>query len=55
MDGSYKTELVYGDYLVKLENGQNGPGGSNLPVEVSITPQNKTVLNVNGVMAFGLR
>ncbi|HUW93720.1 MAG TPA: hypothetical protein VMV74_11200 [Bacteroidales bacterium] len=55
LDGSYKTELVYGDYLVKLENGQNGPGGSNLPVEISIIPQNKTVLNITGVMAFGLR
>ena len=47
LDGSYKTELVYGDYLVILENSQNRPGGSNLPVEVSIIPQNKTVLDIN--------
>jgi hypothetical protein len=47
LDGSYKTELVYGDYLVILENGQNKLGSSNLPVEVSIIPQNKTVLNID--------
>jgi hypothetical protein len=47
LDGSYKTELIYGDYLVILENGQNRPGSSNLPVEVSIIPQNKTILNID--------
>jgi len=47
LDGSYKTELVYGDYLVVLENGQNRPGSSNLPVEVSIIPQNDAVLNID--------
>jgi hypothetical protein len=47
LDGSYKTELVYGDYLVILENGQNRPGGSNLPAEISIIPQNKTILNID--------
>ena len=47
LNGSYKTELVYGDYLVILENSQNRPGSSNLPVEVSIIPQNKTVLDIN--------
>lgn len=47
LDGSYKTELAYGDYLVILENGQNRLGSSNLPVEVSIIPQNKTVLNID--------
>ena len=47
LDGSYKTELVYGDYLVVLENGQNRPGSSNLPVEVSIIPQNEAVLNID--------
>jgi hypothetical protein len=47
LDGSYKTELVYGDYLVILENGQNRPGSSNLPVEISIIPQNKTILNID--------
>ena len=47
LDGSYKTELVYGDYLVILENSQNRPGSSNLPVEIAIIPQNKTVLDIN--------
>ncbi|HEX7467752.1 MAG TPA: hypothetical protein VF324_04075 [Methanobacterium sp.] len=47
LDGSYKIELVYGDYLVILENEQNRPGSSNLPAEVSIIPQNKTVLNID--------
>jgi hypothetical protein len=47
LDGSYKTELVYGDYLVILDNSLNRLGMSNLPVEVSIIPQNKTILNIN--------
>jgi hypothetical protein len=47
LDGSYKIELKTGDYLVILENGQNRPGGSSLPVEVSIIPQNNTILNID--------
>jgi hypothetical protein len=47
LDGSYKIELENGDYLVILENGQNRPGGSSLPVEVSIIPQNNTILNID--------
>jgi hypothetical protein len=47
LDGSYKTELDCGDYLVRLENDQNRPGGSNLPADVSISPQQKTVLNID--------
>jgi hypothetical protein len=47
LDGSYITELVYGDYLVVLGNGQSTPGTSNLPVEISIIPQNKTILNID--------
>lgn len=47
LDGSYRTELNNGNYLVILENGQNGIGRSNLPVEVSIIPQNKTILNID--------
>jgi hypothetical protein len=47
LDGSYKTELDNGNYLVILGNGQNRIARSNLPVEVSIIPQNKTILNIN--------
>lgn len=47
IDGSYKIELINGDYQVILENGQNRPGGSSLPVEVSIIPQNNTILNID--------
>lgn len=47
LDGSFKTELALGNYLVTLENGQSKIGGSNLPVEISINPQKKTLLNIN--------
>jgi len=47
LDGSYKAELDHGNYLVVLENGQNRIGSSNLPVEVSITTQNETLLNID--------
>jgi hypothetical protein len=47
LDGTYKIELDHGNYLVILENGQNRIGSSNLPVEVSIIPQNKTILNID--------
>ena len=47
LDGSYKTELDCGNYLVILEDSKNGPGSSNLPVEVSINSQNKTILNID--------
>ena len=47
LDGSFRTELAPGNYLVILENAQNKISGSNLPVEVSIISQNKTLLNIN--------
>jgi hypothetical protein len=47
LDGTYKIELDHGNYLVILENEQNRIGSSNLPVEVSIIPQNKTILNID--------
>ncbi len=47
LDGSYKTELDPGNYLVKLGRVNNYIGGSNLPAEVSITSQNNTVLNID--------
>jgi len=47
LDGSFSTELPLGNYLVILERAQNFIGGSNLPVEVSISTQDKTLLNIN--------
>jgi hypothetical protein len=47
LDGSYKTELYPGNYLVILENGQNRIGSSILPVEVSIIPKSMTILNID--------
>ena len=47
LDGSFRTELAPGNYLVILEKEQNTVGGSNLPVEVSINSQDKTILNIN--------
>ena len=42
-----KQSLTNGNYLVILENVQNRIGISNLPVEVSIIPQNNTILNID--------
>ena len=47
LDGSFYTELPPGKFLVKLEKNQNGPGGSNLPVEVTITSRNVTLINID--------
>lgn len=47
LDGSYKTELAPGDYLVKLGTDTKGIGGSNLPAEVKITSLNETILNID--------
>jgi hypothetical protein len=47
LDGSYKAELAPGNYLIKLENQQNRIGASNLPVEISIISQEKTLLNIS--------
>jgi hypothetical protein len=47
LDGSFTVELTAGNYMVALENTQRNIGGSNLPVEVSITSQDKTLLNIN--------
>ena len=47
LDGSFNVELPAGNYLVALENALNNIGGSNLPVEISITSQDKTLLNIN--------
>jgi hypothetical protein len=47
LDGSYSAELPCGNYRVALEKAQTNVGGSNLPVEVSITQQRNTLLDVN--------
>jgi hypothetical protein len=47
LDGAYTSELPTGDYLIVLERAKNNIGGSNLPVMVSITAQDKTLLNIN--------
>jgi hypothetical protein len=46
LDGSYKTELYPGTYLVKLVNHQS-IGSNNLPALVTITAFNNTNLNIN--------
>jgi hypothetical protein len=46
LDGSFKTELAPGNYRVILEKQQNMIGGSNLPMEVTIKPSEKTSINV---------
>jgi hypothetical protein len=46
LDGSFSVELVPGQYLIRLEK-ENSIGGSNLPVEVVITAQEKTILAIN--------
>jgi hypothetical protein len=45
-DGSYNTELPTGNYVINLDK-QISIGGSNLPIEISITSQNHTVVNIN--------
>jgi len=52
-DGSFKTELAPGNYLLILEKEQNGFGNSNLPEEVTISPLAKTVINI--IIDTGIR
>jgi hypothetical protein len=47
LDGSYNLELDPGNYLVILETGQSKIGSSNLPTEVEIISQNKTILDID--------
>ena len=46
LDGSFKIELMPGNYRIILEKQQNGVGSSNLPQEVTIIPSGKTSVNV---------
>jgi hypothetical protein len=47
LDGTYRTELAPGNYLVILERDQSKIGVSNLPLNVSIVPKEYTLLDVN--------
>lgn len=47
LNGSYSIELRQGNYLIRLEKEQNSIGSSNLPIDVSILPQEATVLNID--------
>lgn len=47
LNGSFRIELAPGNYLVILEKEQNKISSSNLPVEVFIISQEKTLLNIN--------
>lgn len=47
LDGSYKTDLEPGRYLIKLETDSGNIGSSNLPVEVIIVSDYETTLNID--------
>ena len=47
IDGTFSSELPPGDYIVKLISTQKNIGGGNLPAEISITSQEKTILDIN--------
>lgn len=47
LDGSFSTTLPAGDYRVVLDRVQNAIGGTNLPVQIAITSNDTTTLNVN--------
>jgi len=46
LDGSFSMELDPGQYLIKLDK-TSGIGGSNLPLEVVITTQEKTTVSID--------
>lgn len=47
LDGTFTSELAPGNYQVILETGNKYVGGSNLPAEVSIVSQEKTMLSIS--------
>jgi hypothetical protein len=53
LDGSFRTDLAPGNYLISLEKGKNGIGSNNLPQEVTISPLVKTVISI--VIDTGIR
>ena len=47
LDGTYRTVLAEGRYLVRLETGDFGPGSSNLPAFVSINRGDTTIFDID--------
>lgn len=48
LDGTYNVELSGGNYLVNLENQSSyGPGSSNLPSFIEISPSDTTYLDID--------
>jgi hypothetical protein len=47
LDGSYKTDLEPGKYLIILETDSDNIGSSNLPAEVNIMSDHITTLNID--------
>jgi hypothetical protein len=47
IDGSYKSELPVGIYIIDLGIQNNGIGGSNLPVQIVINSNQTTSLDIN--------
>lgn len=47
LDGTFTSELAPGNYLIVLESANKYIGGSNLPVMVTIVPQEKTQISIN--------
>lgn len=47
LDGTFRIELDPGKYLVILESAHFRIGSSNLPAEVDIISQNKTILDID--------
>ena len=47
LDGRYNITLQPGAYLVRLENANRGPGGTNLPVGIKITQDQTTSLDID--------
>jgi len=47
LDGTFKVELPPGEYLVNLAATPTNIGGSNLPVVISITSEEKTLFDIN--------
>jgi hypothetical protein len=47
LNGSFNCELPAGKYIVILENDMNKAGGSNLPVNISISSRDTTSLNIS--------
>jgi hypothetical protein len=47
LNGHFNSELFPGNYLIKLERDQTNIGRSNLPVEVTITSGDTTLLDIS--------